>query len=66
MVMKIMSKLIVGNKTILSLDGDVLNNNSKTVIINGKAYYFDIAYDMKNTIGINEIIDECNEVQFVD
>ena len=66
MVMTILSKLTVGNNTILTLDGDVLLINSKTVIINGKEYCFDIAYDLKNSIGINDIIDECSVVQFVD
>lgn len=66
MIMKIKSKLIVDNRSILSLDGEVLALNAKKVIIQGKKYSFEIAYDMKNTIGINGIIDDCNEVEFLE
>lgn len=40
-------------KTLLTLDGDILNIDASKVIIDGEKYDFDIAYDMKNTIGVN-------------
>lgn len=64
-IMKVLSKLNVATKTILTLDGDVLGLDASKVIINGEQYDFDIAYDLKNTIGINGSIEDCNEVTFM-
>lgn len=50
--MKILNKLNVAGRTLLTLEGDVLEVNASKVLIEGKEYSFDIAYDMKNTIGI--------------
>lgn len=57
--MKVISKLNVAGKTLLTLDGDILNIDASKVIIDGEKYDFDIAYDMKNTIGVN--IETVNE-----
>lgn len=51
--MKIISKLFLAEKTILTLDGDILSMNPSKVIVDGKEYEFNVAYDMKNTIGID-------------
>ena len=63
--MKVLSTLHVPNKTILTLDENVLKQNANKVIVNGKEYDFDIAYDMDNTIGIPEDNLNCEEVFFV-
>ena len=63
--MKVLSILHVPNKTILTLDGDILKQNASKVIVNGKEYDFDIAYDMDNTIGISKDNLNCEEVFFV-
>lgn len=62
--MKVLSKLNIAGKTILTLDGDVLKTNASKVLINGKEYDFDIAYDMKNTIGIRANITDVEDVEF--
>ena len=49
----------VKGKTILTLDGDVSSINAHKIIIDGKEYDFDIAYDMENTIGVN--VEKINE-----
>ena len=51
--MKIISKLFLAEKTILTLDGDILSMNPSKVIVDGKEYEFNVAYDMKNTIAID-------------
>lgn len=51
--MKIISKLFLAEKTILTLDGDILSMNPSKVIVDGKEYEFTVAYDMKNTIVID-------------
>ena len=51
--MKIISKLSLAEKTILTLDGDILSMNPSKVIVDGKEYEFNVAYDMKNTIAID-------------
>ena len=63
--MKVLSILHVPNKTILTLDGDILKQNANKAIVNGKEYDFDIAYDMDNTIGLSEADLNCEEVFFV-
>lgn len=50
--MKILSKLSVAGKMLLTLDDDILSINPSKVIVDGKEFDFDIAFDMKNTIGI--------------
>lgn len=50
--MKVLSKLRVAGRTLLTLDDDILNTSASKVLIDGKEYDFDIAYDMKNTIAI--------------
>lgn len=50
--MKIINKLNIPGRTLLTLDGDVLEKNAKKVVVDGREFEFDIAYDMKNTIGI--------------
>lgn len=50
--MKILSKLSVAGRTLLTLDGDILSLDTSKVLVDGKEYDFDIAYDMKDTIGI--------------
>lgn len=63
--MKVLSILHIPNKTILTLDGDILNLNASKVVINEKEYDFDIAYDMKNTIGISVGDLKCEVVNFI-
>lgn len=62
--MKVKSKLNIPNRTILTLDGDVANIMASKVVVGGKEYEFDIAYDMKNTIGIKAEIADCEEIEF--
>jgi len=50
--MKVVSKLNVAGRTLLTLNEDVLELNASKVIVDGKEYEFDIAYDLGNTIGI--------------
>lgn len=56
--MKVVNKLNVAGRTLLTLDGDVLEVNASKVIVDGLEYEFDIAYDLANTIGIkvNDVI----------
>lgn len=63
--MKIISKLSLAEKTILTLDGDILSMNPSKVIVDGKEYEFTVAYDMKNTIGIDVNRVYGDEVTFV-
>ena len=63
--MKVKNILHIPNKTILTLEGDVLDRNAGKVVINGKEYDFDIAYDMKNTIGVAAEGLKCDTVDFV-
>lgn len=50
--MKILSKLSVQGRMLLTLDGDILGVDASRVLVDGKEFDFDIAFDMKNTIGI--------------
>lgn len=50
--MKVISKLKVAGQILLTLDGDILSMDASKVIVDGKEYDFDIAYDMENTIGV--------------
>lgn len=50
--MKVISKLKVAGRILLTLDGDILSMDASKVIVDGKEYDFDIAYDMENTIGV--------------
>lgn len=63
--MKIISKLFLAEKTILTLDGDILSMNPSKVIVDGKEYEFTVAYDVKNTIGIDVNRVYGDEVTFV-
>ena len=61
--MKVVNKLKVAGRMLLTVDGDVLSINATKVRIDGKEYDFDIAYDNPNTIGvkINEILKDVVE-----
>ncbi len=50
--MKVKSKLKIGNKMLLTLDGNILEKNADFVLIDGKKYKYDIAYDKPLTIGV--------------
>lgn len=63
--MKVLSVLHIPNKTILTLDGEVLGLNANKVVINGKEYDFDVAYDLKNTIGVAADGLKCESVDFI-
>lgn len=63
--MKVLSKLNIAGRTLLTLDGDILDMNASKVLVDGKEFDFDIAYDMKNTIGIKVSNINSDEVQFV-
>lgn len=62
--MRVLSKLNVSGRTLLTLDGDILSDASR-VVVDGNEYEFDIAFDMKNTIGIKADDVEGNTVEFV-
>jgi hypothetical protein len=51
-IMKVVSKLNVAGRTLLTLNEDVLELNASKVIVDGKEYDYDIAYDLPNTIGV--------------
>lgn len=63
--MEVLSKLSIAGRTLLTLDGDILSVNATKVLVDGKKYDFDIAFDMKNTIGIKADKVEGNIVEFV-
>lgn len=63
--MKVLSKLNVAGRTLLTLDDDILSIDASRVVVDGREYEFDIAFDMKNTIGIKADDVEGNTVEFV-
>ena len=63
--MKILDKLALNGRMILTLEGDVLGMNASKVIIDDKKYDYDIAYDMKNTIGVKVDCIIKDEIDFV-
>lgn len=63
--MKIKSKLKVGSKILLTLEGDILEKNADHVLIDGKKYKYEVAYDMPSTIGIEIEEVQSDEVEFV-
>lgn len=63
--MKVKSKLKVGNKILLTLDGDILEENANFVLIDGKKHKYDVAYDMPSTIGVEVEDIQSDEVEFV-
>ncbi|MDE7017767.1 MAG: hypothetical protein K2P65_09375 [Lachnospiraceae bacterium] len=63
--MKIKSKLKIGNKILLTLDGDILEKNADHVLIDGKMHEYDIAYDMPSTIGVEIKEIQSDEVEFI-
>lgn len=63
--MEVLSKLSIAGRTLLTLDGDILSVNATKVLVDGEKYDFDIAFDMKNTIGIKADKVEGNIVEFV-
>lgn len=63
--MRVKSKLKIGNKMLLTLDGDFLEKNADHVLIDGKKYRYDIAYDMPSTIGVEIEEIKSEEVEFV-
>lgn len=63
--MKIKSKLKIGSKILLTLDGDILEKNAEHVLIDGKKYKYDVAYDMPSTIGVEAEEIQSDEVEFV-
>ena len=63
--MKVKSKLKIGNKVLLTLDGDILEKNADYVLIDGMKHKYDIAYDMTSTIGVEVEDIQSDEVEFV-
>lgn len=63
--MKILNKLSVSGRTLLTLDGEILEMSATKVRVDGKEYDFDIAYDMKNAIGIKAERVISDTVEFV-
>nr|WP_300850870.1 hypothetical protein [uncultured Acetatifactor sp.] len=63
--MKVKSKLKVGNKILLTLDGDILEKNADFVLIDGKKYKYNVAYDMPSTIGVEVEDIQSDEIEFV-
>lgn len=63
--MKILNKMSVAGKTLLTLECDVLDMNPSKVIVDGKEFDFDIAYDMNNTIGIDAVSVSGDTVAFI-
>ena len=63
--MRVKSKLKIGNKMLLTLDGDFLKKNADYVLIDGKKHKYDIAYDMPSTIGVEVEEIQSDEVEFV-
>mgnify|MGYP001031491572 CR=1 FL=1 len=63
--MKVKSKLKIGNKMLLTLDGDFLKKNADHVLIDGKKYKYDVAYDMPSTIGVEVEDIQSDEIEFV-
>ncbi|MCI8800352.1 MAG: hypothetical protein HFH88_11155 [Lachnospiraceae bacterium] len=63
--MRVKSKLKIGNKMLLTLDGDFLKKNADHVMIDGKRYQYDVAYDMPSTIGVEIEEIQSDEVEFV-
>lgn len=50
---------------LLTLDGDFLKKNADHVMIDGKRYQYDVAYDMPSTIGVEIEEIQSDEVEFV-
>lgn len=63
--MKVKSKLKIGNKILLTLDGDIFEKNGDYVLIDGKKYKYDVAYDMLSTIGVEVEDVQSDEIEFV-
>lgn len=63
--MKVKSKLKIGNKILLTLDGDIFEKNGDYVLIDGKKYKYDVAYDMPSTIGVEVEDVQSDEIEFV-
>lgn len=63
--MRVKSKLKIGNKMLLTLAGNFLKKNADYVLIDGKRYQYDIAYDMPSTIGIEIEEIQSDEVEFL-
>lgn len=63
--MKVLSKLSTAGRTLLTLDGDILSIDADKVVIDGKEYDFDIAFDMKNTIGVKVETINDDTVEFI-
>lgn len=64
-IMQVTSKLKIGNKMLLTLDGDILEKNADFVLVDGKKHRYDIAYDMPSTIGVEIEEMQSDEVEFV-
>lgn len=63
--MKVKSKLKIGKKVLLTLDGDILEKNAELVLIDGNKYKYDMAYGMPSTIGVEVENVQSDEVEFV-
>ena len=50
---------------LLTLDGDFLKKNADHVLIDGKKYKYDVAYDMPSTIGVEVEDIQSDEIEFV-
>ena len=63
--MNVKSKLKIGNKILLTLDGNILEKDADFVLIDGKKHKYDIAYDMPSTIGVEVKEIQSDEVEFL-
>ena len=63
--MNVKSKLKIGNKILLTLDGNNLDKDADFVLIDGKKHKYDIAYDMPSTIGVEVKEIQSDEVEFL-
>lgn len=63
---KVKKQLDIGNITLLILNTSIPDCNFKKVLIDGKEYETEIAYDLKDSIGIVGKGDfENKEIQFI-
>lgn len=63
--MIIKNKLRAGGRLLLTLDGEFLEKNASFVLIDGKKYRYDVAYDMPSTIGVHVDEIQSDEVEFL-
>ena len=63
--MKVLNKLSIAGRALLTLDGDILGVDATKVLIDGEKYDFDIAFDMKNTIGVKADKIDADSFEFI-